>query len=135
MNRKITMMLAFLFLTTACSHEGPPARENMLKNKSFVYLFFSTEEECRENQPEPDFFQNCHQQVDFYKNNVVEIMLTDIMYRGTYDVIGNVVILTFEPSFEIPEGILLFEIINGSKLLKTDNNTVWKKMSGNSIWR
>lgn len=135
MERKITMMLAFLFLTTACSHEGPPARENMLKNKSFVYLFFSTEEECRENQPDPDFFLNCHQQVDFYKNNVVEIMLTDIIYRGTYDVIGNVVILTFEPTGEIPEGIILFEIINGSKLLKTDNKTVWKKVSGNSIWK
>lgn len=107
----------------------------MLKNKSFVYLFFETEKECYENQPEPDFFQNCHQQVDFYDENMVELMLTDIIWRGTYHMEGSRVILNFEPNYEIPDGEVVFEVINGSKLLRTDNDTVWKKISGNSIWR
>ncbi len=134
MIKKITIALAFLFLTTACSRVAPPAKDNMLKNKSYVYLFFSTEKECLENQPEDDFFINCHQQVDFYDNNNVEIMLTDIIWRGKYEMEGNTVILTFEPNYEIPEGEILFEILNPAKILKTDNGTVWKKISGNSIW-
>ena len=135
MEKKITMMLAFLFLTTACSHIAPPAKENMLKNKSFVYLFFSSEKECRENQPEPDFFQNCHQQVDFYKDNKVELMLSDIIWRGTYEIIGKAVILQFEPNEDLPEGIMVFEILNGSTLFRPDNNTVWKKFDGHDIWK
>lgn len=87
-----------------------------------------------ENQPEPDFFINCHQQVDFYKDNIVDIMLTDIIWRGTYRIEGNIVILSFEPSYEIPDGEIIFEIINPAKLLHTEHGTVWKKISGNSIW-
>ncbi|HSI71253.1 MAG TPA: hypothetical protein VK941_13540 [Gillisia sp.] len=139
MIRKITFALAFLLLTTACSRVTPPAKENMLKNKSFVYLFVSTEKECLESQPEPGFFYNCHQQVDFYKDNNVEIMLTDIIYRGKYEMQGNTVILTFEPAPEIPNGVFLFEVLNGAKLLELNHEIeqekVWTKISGNSIWR
>ncbi len=127
------MVLAVLLLAS-CTHVPPPFHENILANKSYVYLFFSTEKECLENQPEPDFFINCHQQVDFYKNSVVEIMLTDIIWSGTYKIEGNIVILTFEDSYEIPDGEIIFEIINPAKLLLTENGTVWKKISGNSIW-
>ncbi|QCY67965.1 hypothetical protein FHG64_00335 [Antarcticibacterium flavum] len=62
-------------------------------------------------------------------------MLTDIIWRGKYEMEGNTVILTFEPSYEIPDGEILFEILNPAKILKTDNGTVWKKISGNSIWK
>ncbi|QED37034.1 hypothetical protein FK178_04615 [Antarcticibacterium arcticum] len=133
MTRKIYMVIAVLLLG-ACTPVPPPFRENILANKTYVYLFFSTEKECMENQPDPDFFINCHQQVDFYKNNIVEIMLTDIIWRGTYKIEGNIVILSFESSYEIPDGEIIFEIINPAKLLLTENGTVWKKVSGNSIW-
>lgn len=127
-------MIMVGFILGACTHVPPPFNENILANKSYVYLFFSTEKECMENQPDPDFFINCHQQVDFYKNSVVEIMMTDIIWSGTYKIEGNTVILTFENSFEIPDGEIIFEIINPSRLLLTENGTVWKKISGNSIW-
>lgn len=87
-----------------------------------------------DSQPEPDFFENCHQQVDFYKDNKVEIMLTDIYWRGTYSLQGNLVILKFDPNYEIPDGEIIFEIINPAKILNSENGTVWKKISGNSIW-
>tara|TARA_R100000935_G_C2785148_1_gene143421 strand:+ start:219 stop:605 length:387 start_codon:yes stop_codon:yes gene_type:complete len=127
------MVLAVLLLLS-CTHVPLPFHENILANKSYVYLFFSTEKECVENQLDPDFFINCHQQVDFYKNNIVVIMMTDILWKGTYKIEGNTVILTFENSYEIPDGELIFEIINPSRLLLTENGTVWKKISGNSIW-
>ena len=129
------MSLAVLLMVASCSPGPPPIRENILVNKTYVYLLFSTEKECIENQPDPDFFINCHQQVDFYKNNIVEIMLTDIIWRGTYRIEGNNVILSFESSYEIPGGELIFEIINPAKLYLTQNETVWKKVSGNSIWK
>lgn len=127
-------MLALLLFSASCTKDSPPEKENILENKSFVYLFFETEKECYENQPEPDFFQNCHQQVDFYEDDIVEIMLTDIIWRGIYEIKDNLVILTFEPNYEIPNGIVIFEKLNGSQLLKVDNNTIWKKMTGDSIW-
>ncbi len=106
----------------------------MLKNKSFVYLYFPTLQECLDAQPDPDFFMNCHQQVDFYSGKKVEIMLTDIYWRGTYEIIGHLVVCTFEPNPEIPEGEIVFELLNPAKLLLLENGTVWKKISGKSIW-
>lgn len=132
MRPKTQIFLLVLMLITACSQVGP--RENMLQNKTFVHLYFETEEECMAAQPEPDFFYNCHQQVDFMKNKKVRIMLTDILWDGVYKTKGNLIILTFEPNFEIPTGEILFEIISPNRLIKTDDNTVWKKMNGNSIW-
>jgi len=77
MKMLITGVLSILVLVS-CSPGGLPAKDNMLKNKSFVHLYYPSEKECMDSQPNPDFFQNCHQQVDFYKNNRVEIMFTDI---------------------------------------------------------
>lgn len=118
----------------SCTTIDVPVRENMLKNKSFVYLYYPTLDECLEAQPDPDFFINCHQQVDFYSNYRAEIMLTDIYYRGTYSIHGNLIVLTFEPSSEIPDGEILFQMINPTKLLHLEYGSVWKKISGRSIW-
>jgi len=40
------------------------------------------------------------------------------------------VILKFESNFEIPDGIVIFEIVTSSKLILSANGTVWNKMSG-----
>lgn len=135
MKPKIPVFLLILMLIPACSQVGTSARENMFQNKSFVHLYFETEKECMDAQPEPDFFYNCHQQIDFMKNKKVRIMLTDILWDGTYQVQGDLLILKFTPNFEIPTGEILFEIINPTRLIKTDTNTLWKKMNGNSIWK
>ena len=132
---KIPIFILILILITACSRVGTNSRESMFQNKTFVHLYFETEQECIDAQPEPDFFYNCHQQVDFMKNKKVRIMLTDILWDGTYKVQGDLLILTFEPNFEIPTGEILFEIINPTRLIKTDEKTLWKKMNGNSIWK
>ena len=61
-------------------------------------------------------------------------MLTDIIWIGEYKLEGDTIILTFEPSSEIPDGEIIFEIVNPTQLLKSDDQTIWKKMNGNSIW-
>lgn len=135
MKLKSAIFLLVLLAITACSQVGTSARENMFKNKSFVHLFFETEEECLASQPEPDFFYNCHQQLDFLKYKKVQIMLSDIIWIGQYKLEGDKIILTFEPNYEIPDGEIILEILNPSTLLKTDDQTIWKKMKGNSIWK
>lgn len=135
MKGRITLMLVLLVFYSSCTKDTPPEEKNLLENNSYAYLFFETEKECMANQPEPDFFHNCHQQIDFYEDNNVEIMLTDILWRGTYKIEDIHVFITLEPNYEIPGGEVVFELINGgAQLLKLDNNTVWKKISGDSIW-
>lgn len=134
MKPKSTFFLLILLLFSACTQNGTSARESTFQNKSFVHLYFETEQECLDAQPEPDFFQNCHQQVDFMEDRKVRIMLTDILWDGIYEVQRDLIILTFDPNFEIPSGEIIFEITNPNRLIKTDDNTLWEKMNGNSIW-
>lgn len=133
MERKITSII-FIFLLISCSHGGSSSKEKMLINTTYVHLFFDSEKECLDAQPEPDFFYNCHQQLDFYPNNNVEIMLSDIIWRGNYETQKNTVILTFEPNYEIPDGEIRFEILNSNWLFNVENETLWKKVTGNTIW-
>ncbi|MGM1054477.1 MAG: hypothetical protein ACQEWG_01170 [Bacteroidota bacterium] len=135
MKPKSPVFLLILMLITACSQVGSNARESMFQNKSFVHLYFETEKECMDAQPDPDYFHNCHQQIDFMKDRRVRIMLTDILWDGTYKIQGDLLILKFEPNFEIPTGEIFFEILNPTRLIKTDDNNLWKKMNGNSIWK
>lgn len=133
MDRKITMLLSILLLIS-CSHNDYPAKENMLIDTSYVHLFFDSEKECLDAQPDSGFFYNCHQQLDFYENNMVEIMLSDIIWRGTYETHKNTIILTFEPNFEVPDGEIRLEILNSKWLVNLENETLWKKVDGDSIW-
>jgi len=134
MKPKSVISLLILIVISACSQVAITGRENIFKNKTFVHLYFETEEECIASQPEPDFFYNCHQQLDFLKDNKVQLMLTDILWIGEYKLEGDTIILTFEANNEVPNGELIFEILNPTKLLKTDDRTIWKKMNGNSIY-
>lgn len=134
MKPKSTIFLLILIVFSACSKNTITGRENIFKNKTFVHLYFETEEECIASQPEPDFFYNCHQQLDFLEDKKVQIMLTDILWIGEYKLEGDTIILTFEPNYEIPNGEIIFEILNPTKLLKTEDHTIWKKMNGNSIY-
>lgn len=133
MKSKTTLLLLLLCLTS-CSGEDDSTHENFLQDQTYVHLFFQSEKECIDGQPEPDFFYNCHQQVNFLQNNTVEIILTDIIWRGRYEIKMNTIILYFEPNFEIPDGEIKFEILHSTKLLNLDHSTVWKKVNGDSIW-
>ena len=134
MKGKITYIVLLLFLiSTSCNKLSSPGKEKQFEDKSYVRLFFNSEKECMEAQP-PDFFINCHQQVDFLENNEAEIMISDIIWRGTYEVINKKIIISMEPNFEIPSGEIVFEIRNNTLLIKADDRTEWRKMKGNSIW-
>ncbi|MFD1095863.1 hypothetical protein [Salegentibacter chungangensis] len=131
----LLMLFALVFSLSSCSRVSSGPDENAFRDKTFVHRYFETEEDCLKAQPDPDFFVNCHQQVDFFSNNEVEIVLSDIIWRGDYIVEGDMVILSFQPNFEIPDGEINFEILNLSVLRKLDDNTRWVMMRANSIWK
>ena len=135
MERKILMGFVLLLLTASCSQEANPGKENMFKNKTFVHLYFDSEEECMEAQPDPDFWINCHQELNFHDEKEVTIMLTDMLWDGTYEVKADLLILKFGPNPEIPSGEIFFKIINPSQLERVEDKTIWKKVSGDNIWK
>lgn len=135
MEKKLLVGFVFLMLTTGCSQDANSGKENMFKNKTFVHLFFNSEEECMAAQPEPDFWLNCHQELIFHEANEFTIMLTDILWNGTYHIQGDLLILKMEANPEIPTGEITFKIINGTKLKRLQDNSIWKKVNGNSIWK
>jgi len=134
MYKKLLLFFVLLVLATGCSRIPPPVKNHILKNKSFVYLFFETEAECMENQPDPDFFINCYQQVDFLEDNKVRIVLTDIIHDGTYRIESNKIILTLNDTYEVPSGILEFEYLNPNLIYNLESKTYWKRLKGNSVW-
>lgn len=128
------LLLLVIVCLYSCSPQTLNGKESLLKDTSYVYLYHETEKECLDSQPDPDFFMNCHQQVDFYKDNRVEIMLSDIYWRGKYKMEGTTVVLKFEPNHEIPNGEIVFEVFNPVILYNLENETIWRKLSGTSIW-
>ena len=131
--KNVLITCCILMMLGSCSTNDVPVRENMLKNKSFVYLYYPTLQECMDAQPDPDFFINCHQQVDFYSGKRVDILLSDLYYRGSYKIMGDHVVLTFDPGTEITDVEILCQIVNHSKMLDLDTVSVWNKVSGNLI--
>jgi hypothetical protein len=120
-------------MASFCGRSELPKDEFSFENETFIYLYFKTEQECLDAQP-TDFFINCHSEINFLKNGLAEIILTDIIWRGEYTVVKKNIIVTFEDNHEVPEGTIVFQIINKSKIKRVDDNTVWNKMTGDSIW-
>ena len=132
MKLKSEIFLYILLVISSCSTDR--TEKDLYKNNSYVHLFFETEEECIASQPEPDFFYNCYQQLDFLDDKKVQILLSDILWTGEYRLEKDKLVLTFTPNNEIPNGQIIFEILNNSKLLKLDDQSIWKKINGNSIY-
>ena len=133
MKTNLLFVVSLFLLASFCEREVHPNKNFEFENETFIYLHFKTEQQCLDAQPS-DFFINCHSELTFLENNQVEIILTDIIWRGEYQIIRNTIITNFHNNPEIPEGTLVFQIINNSKLKKLDDKTIWKKKNGESIW-
>ena len=132
---KTTVLLGCVFfILLSCGKSENPGNRKRFQNTTFIHLFYPTENECMAAQTDPDFFINCHQQLDFINDHEAHIMLTDIVWNGTYKIEGNEIVLTFENAYEIPEGEIRFVILSPSRLLNKNEGSVWNKMHGNSIW-
>ena len=55
------------------------------EDRTYEHRFFETDEACLAAQPDPNFFINCSQWVDFYTDGRVELTLTDIIEKGEFE--------------------------------------------------
>ena len=129
------LLLLFLFgITILSCSKDENFKQSKFIGKTFDYLFFETEQECINAQPDPNFFINCHQELSFMDNENAEIMLTDIKYSVGYTIENNKIIIhPNSRTFEFQNN-LIFEIINDSSLRLTENNTIWNERIGNTLW-
>lgn len=126
-------LLVFGTFILSCSNDDNIG-QNEFVGKTFDYLFFETEQECINAQPEPDFFLNCHQEISFIDNETAEIILSDIQYSTSYTIDNSkITIHSSENTFEFQNDII-FEKVSSSLIRRIENNTVWKQRQGNSIW-
>jgi len=133
MKINLLFVVSLFLLASFCEREEDPKKNLEFENETFILLHFKNEQQCLDAQPS-DFFINCHSELTFLENNQVEIILTDIIWRGDYQIIKKNIILNFQNNPEIPEGTIVFQIINNSKLKKVDDKTIWNRKTGESIW-
>ena len=123
----------YSLLTLLISCSGREDIQLTFTGKTFNHLFFETEQECIESQPNPDYFSNCGQQLTFIDDTQATIILTDIVNAVTYSVDKNMIVITPTSGSEFSDDIV-FEIIGPGTLMQVDNDSIWKEQLGDSIW-
>jgi hypothetical protein len=123
--KKFFLFSLLLLALVACKKETETVAPYFSTDRLYIHAFFETEEECARNQPYPDFWINCDQRVWFYKNGNVELMVTDIINRGTYRIKNNQIILTMEESEDIGKEVV-FTLISDHLLVREDDKSEWK---------
>lgn len=120
-------------LLLSCANDDN-AETNEFIGKTFVYLFFETEQECINAQPDPNFFLNCHQELSFIDKETAEIIFTDIIYQINYRIEKNKIVIYSSSNTFGSQDDIVFEIINSASLKYIDNNTIWNELTGNTLW-
>ncbi len=132
MKRYFSLLLIGITLLS-CSNENYSEKSDLI-GKTFDYLFFETEQECLDAQPDPNFFINCHQELNFIDNEKAKIILTDIIYSVSYTIENDKIIIHSSPNtFEFQNDII-FEKVSTFSLKRLDNDTLWNERNGNSLW-
>lgn len=132
-NNYITYFVC-VFLLVSCSIGDNPANKRKYENSTFIHLLYKNQRECMEAQNNPDFFINCHQQIDFLENHQARVIFSDIIYEANYQFNGKKIILTFDQNPEVSNNEMVMDILNKNTLRNSENNVIWKRMKGESIW-
>lgn len=133
--KKITLLILVLmgfFFHVSCSKgDSDDLLKQQLIGKKYAHLLVETEEECREIQEHHLF--NCAQILEILDEHYAEFMVTDILYRMSYAVSGDKLILkSADDTYEVRED-LIFRIENPDHLVLTYNDTDWRAFE-DSFW-
>lgn len=126
----LILFIAFISCSKDQSNDNT-AEQSELTGKTFDYLFFKTEQECINAQPEPDFFTNCHREIQFIDHEKAMLMWTDMQLEVSYIKVGNRITIY---STANPDAGLIFEKTSASSLKLLSDNTIWNERIGDSIW-
>jgi len=128
------LLLSLVGISLLSCSDDDNSEQSEFIGKTFDYLFFETEQECIDAQPDPNFFINCHQELSFIDNEKAEIILTDIKYSVNYTIDhAKIIIHPSSNTIEFQNDII-FEKITDSSIKRMGNNTIWNQRNGNSLW-
>lgn len=126
----------FLFIGIAflsCTKDDDMQHSELI-GKTFDHLFYATEQDCLNAQPDPNSFINCHQELSINDNENAVIILTDIIYAVKYSMEkGKLIIHANAKTVEFHND-LTFELIHTSSLKLLSNNSIWNERVGDSLW-
>lgn len=121
-------ILSTLILTLFASAISLAASNSkwFLEDRSYTYELFPTPEACLGAREESGRFFNCSQDVSFFKNGQVTLMMTDIMDVGTYEILGSQVIISFKNPSDAPSRMVFQMDSTRQQLTLEGPNTKWR---------
>ncbi len=131
--RKYFLLSALGILFLNCSNDDN-SQQSELIGKTFDHLFFETEQECIDAQPDSKFFINCHQELSINDDENADIVLSDIIYSVKYSIENDKLVIYSNTTTIEFQNDMTFEIINTNSLKLLSNNTIWNERIGNTLW-
>ncbi len=108
--------------------------KNQLAGERYVRLFFPTEQECLDAQPNPDFFfLNCFQDLEFLNESEGIIVFTDIVNKIEYSVKGDQITIKPVGNSEFTNE-LRFIYHNRDSLGDLAQQVYWTRVTGTTVW-
>jgi hypothetical protein len=123
---KLTVILLFLAIS-GCKKED---KGHDLTGQRFIHLLTATEQQCQVLFT--TYGVNCFQEISFTSRHEVNIMLTDIVWKGTYWFGDNMLHLQFGPNLMSQRGKIDMEFLNPNMLKGLDRT--WKRYKGPTTW-
>ncbi len=70
MKKLLQICLSVIIISSLSCSNDKNSGDSELAGKTFDYLFFETEQECIDAQTNPDFFTNCHEEIEFIDDDI-----------------------------------------------------------------
>ena len=118
--RKCFLLFTFIILVSSCRKDAEISIED-----KYIFLLQPDSASCAASQS-PSFYINCYQYIEFTDTHV-DMMLTDIITRGTYDRKGDQVYIYLS-------GVVMKFEIGTYTLTEINTRKVWRRMKGPTIW-
>lgn len=125
----LTIIGAVVLLVSGCDTFAP-GRTHFAEPRLYAHDFFASFEECEAAQPDPGFWINCSQTAAFCPGGRVELMLTDIVHRGTYRVEGRRVTLRFTDNPEVESRVVFSLSPDEQSMDHHPSGTRWTRKRG-----
>lgn len=116
----------FVALLSGCEIFAPDP-SHFSEPRYYTYDFFESYAECEAAQPYSDFWINCSQTAAFCPSGRVDLMLTDIMHRGSYTVVGRRLALRFPPNPEVESRVVFLLSADEQSLSIQPSGTLWTR--------
>ena len=92
------------------------------QDRYYYHPIYSTVAECNTALR---FGLNCDQWATFYRDGVAELVVSDIIHRGSYSIESNRIYVTLSPNHEIPTRIIFEISYDGSYIVDNYYNVTW----------